>query len=155
ARNKSRARKRARFFEYVCSWPIAALRSLSFNLRDLGASACAGVRDLRALRLGQRLCHVPDDVIRRFAAHAEPDESFAAHVAAPPRAPLGGGMHAAEARRFADDRQRLEKSLGALASAEIETHDTPEGRHLCIGRRVRRMVWQARVVYRRNSGCRL
>src|SRR5439155_4098032 len=79
---------------------------------------------------------------------AQPDEARRYVVALrPARAPLGGGVHAAEARRLDHELARLDEALRALGAVERERDDHAEARHLPLGKLVLRVTRKAGVAH--------
>src|SRR5690606_36147410 len=97
-----------------------------------------------ALR-AQRTVHVCEQVAGRFAAGAEADEPFGHGVSAPASTAFGGRVHAAEARRLANEAQGSEESFGRRAIRELEADDGAEGIHLPRRDVVAWMIGESRI----------
>src|SRR5687768_2680449 len=106
------------------------MRDGSVEISKPGTSGTPGtLGTLGTLRV-ERLLDVVHDVLPRLAADAEADESVADGVAAPPGPALGHRVHAAEARGFADQRERAQERLRAGARAKVEAQDAAKPAHL-------------------------
>src|SRR5690242_2485415 len=90
-------------------------------------------------------------LLERFAADRKSHKSVR-HVVAPARAPLGGSVHASEARGGANDAATFDEFLGGIFVAQNDAENHSETQHLILSDGMRGMLRQPRKFHLLNLG---